>query len=203
MAGFRRIGDVADAEIFDFDDLGADADFIANYFLKIEALFSELRGRSALLSPADYQLAKGWFNAGVPLSCALGGMRDAHYYDKELHSLKRCQRTVIKRFMAEGLEMGTPIRAEIKSSGQEKGSRETKHWGKHENYKEYMGSPEWKQLSEFVKKRAGWKCQTCNSSIDLVAHHRSYEKGADENGENCIAICKRCHALIHQIKEDQ
>jgi len=90
MAGFRRIGDVADAEIFDFDDLGADADFIANYFLKIEALFSELRGRSALLSPADYQLAKGWFDRGVPLSCVLNGIRNA-YSTKEVHSLSYCR----------------------------------------------------------------------------------------------------------------
>jgi len=72
------------------------------------------------------------------------------------------------------------------------------HWGKNRNYKEYLGSPEWKQLSEFVKRQAGWKCQICDSPIDLVVHHRNYEGGANENGENCIAVCKSCHAKIHR-----
>jgi len=71
------------------------------------------------------------------------------------------------------------------------------YWGKHKNYTEYLKSPEWKQLSEFVKKQAGWKCQICDSPIDLIVHHRNYEKGSSENGENCMAVCKRCHANIH------
>jgi len=183
MAGFRHICEGAE---------------FALYLIEIEALLSELHGRSLLLSPADYRLAKSWFDRDLPLSCVLNGIRNA-YSKKEVCSLRDCRHDISNCEQGES-ERPHLVACQVQP---QKESQKTKHWGKYKNYKEYMSSPEWKQLSEFVKKRAGWKCQTCNSSIDLVAHHRSYEKGADESGENCIAICKRCHALIHQIKEDK
>ncbi|HUX07557.1 MAG TPA: hypothetical protein VMX35_09620 [Acidobacteriota bacterium] len=83
-------------ERFDFD---GEQDYTKSYFLKIEALFSALRGRSLLLSPADYQLAKGWFDRGVPLSCVLRGIRNAYFKklaeseepDEEVRNLSWCR----------------------------------------------------------------------------------------------------------------
>ena len=75
-----------------------------HYFQKIEALFAALRGRSLLLSPADYQLAKSWFDKGIPLSCVLRGIRAAYLKklaeaeepDDEVRSLSWC-RWAVKR----------------------------------------------------------------------------------------------------------
>lgn len=38
------------------------------YFLAIEDLFIRLRGAPLLLSPTDWQVAKGWREAGIPLT---------------------------------------------------------------------------------------------------------------------------------------
>lgn len=43
-----------------------ETDYYDNYFTKTEALFSALRGRTLLLSPADYQLAKKWYEQEFP-----------------------------------------------------------------------------------------------------------------------------------------
>ncbi len=37
------------------------------YFRMIEETFIRLRGSPLLLSPADYQVAKSWFEADIPL----------------------------------------------------------------------------------------------------------------------------------------
>jgi hypothetical protein len=81
--------------------------FYLDYFQKIEALFAALRGRSLLLSPADYQLAKGWFDRGLPLSCVLRGIREAYFKklseseggeDEEVRSLSWCRWAVQKEW---------------------------------------------------------------------------------------------------------
>ena len=81
--------------------------YYANYFLKIEGLFAALRGRSLLLSPADYQLAKSWYERGVPLSCVLRGIRAAYFKkladaeepeDEEVRSLSWCRWAVVREW---------------------------------------------------------------------------------------------------------
>ncbi len=83
-------------ERFDFD---GEQDYRKSYFDKIEALFAALRGRGLLLSPADYQLAEGWYERGIPLSCVLRGIRNAYFKklaeseepDEEVRSLSWCR----------------------------------------------------------------------------------------------------------------
>jgi hypothetical protein len=80
-------------------DFDREEEYRRDYFLKIELLFSALRGRSLLLSPADYQLARGWFESGIPLSCVLRGIRNAYLkklsesddVDEEVRSLSWCR----------------------------------------------------------------------------------------------------------------
>lgn len=81
--------------------------YYLDYFQKIEALFAALRGRSLLLSPADYQLAKSWFDRGIPLSCVLRGIRAAYFKklsesegeeDEEVRSLGWCRWAVQKEW---------------------------------------------------------------------------------------------------------
>lgn len=82
-----------------------ETDYYDNYFTKTEALFSALRGRTLLLSPADYQLAKKWYEQGIPLSCVLRGIRAAFFYKMEkdedyedILSLSFCKWAVTKEW---------------------------------------------------------------------------------------------------------
>ena len=72
-----------------------------------------------------------------------------------------------------------------------------------EKYYQYLDSDYWKEVSYQVKKRAGFKCQVCNSQLDLVAHHRTYEhRGAELNHlDDIVCLCQRCHALFHGKNE--
>jgi hypothetical protein len=74
-------------------------DYYEEYFQKIESLFAALRGRGILLSPADYQLARNWYDKGISLSCVLRGIRAAFYkkisegddIEEEIISLAWCK----------------------------------------------------------------------------------------------------------------
>ncbi len=46
------------------------------YFRAIEERFIQLRGAPLLLSPADYQVAKGWWAAGIPLGVIYGALEE-------------------------------------------------------------------------------------------------------------------------------
>ena len=73
-----------------------------------------------------------------------------------------------------------------------------------ERYQEYLKSDYWKEVSYQVKKRAGFRCQLCNSQLDLIAHHRCYDHRGDELNhlEDLTCICQRCHSAIH-LKDEQ
>ncbi|HQN38153.1 MAG TPA: hypothetical protein PLQ31_01300, partial [Thermoanaerobaculia bacterium] len=43
------------------------------FFQAIEERFVALRGAATLLSPADWQLARAWHRAGIPLAAVLEG----------------------------------------------------------------------------------------------------------------------------------
>ena len=66
-------------------------------------------------------------------------------------------------------------------------------------YGDYLQTEYWSKVSDQVKKRAGYKCQICNSPHDLNAHHRTYEHRGDElkHLDDLIAMCRRCHAIFH------
>lgn len=50
-----------------------------------------------------------------------------------------------------------------------------------------------------VKRRAGFRCQLCNSQMDLVAHHRCYDHQGNEleHLDDLTCLCQRCHSIFH------
>jgi len=70
-------------------------------------------------------------------------------------------------------------------------------------YYDYLKSPEWISVSTLVKKRAGYKCQVCNSPHDLQAHHRTYENRGNEINhlDDLICLCRRCHNIFHGTEQ--
>ncbi len=70
------------------------------YFLAIEDVFLELRGSPLQLSPKDWQIARGWHDAGVPLGLVERVVREvferrrASQKQDKVWSLRHCKRAV-------------------------------------------------------------------------------------------------------------
>ncbi len=70
-------------------------------------------------------------------------------------------------------------------------------------YREYLKTNHWKQVREKAIKKAGFKCQLCNSfSKFLNVHHRDYDRLGNERDTDVIALCKTCHEKFHDIEGD-
>ena len=71
-----------------------------NYFQQIEATFVRLRGAPLLLSPEDWQLARSWFERGIPLDLVLQTLEQVFELRAErgaagkIHGLKYCAEAV-------------------------------------------------------------------------------------------------------------
>lgn len=68
-----------------------------------------------------------------------------------------------------------------------------------QKYDAYLKTDYWKAVTNAVKKRAGYRCQVCNSQHDLQAHHRTYEHRGHELDylDDLICLCRRCHGVFH------
>lgn len=74
-------------------------------------------------------------------------------------------------------------------------------------YREYLKTPRWKELSRRVRLAQG-KCQRCGAPGDEVKrffgqelhlHHMTYENvGSDEEENDLCALCAFCHARHHE-----
>lgn len=68
---------------------------------------------------------------------------------------------------------------------------------------DYTYGQHWKELSEQVRIKSGYKCQKCgksfvNNKIALHAHHIiPLSKGGRNTLSNLIAVCEECHSKIH------
>jgi 5-methylcytosine-specific restriction endonuclease McrA len=66
------------------------------------------------------------------------------------------------------------------------------------NYDEYIRSDAWKSRAAKARRRAGDRCQVCNSDQrPLHVHHRTYERLGNEKPHDLTALCAECHALFH------
>jgi len=64
-------------------------------------------------------------------------------------------------------------------------------------YYEYLQTDEWKNTRKRALRRAGFKCELCNSDGELHVHHKTYERRGDEDNDDLIVLCKNCHAKFH------
>ena len=67
------------------------------------------------------------------------------------------------------------------------------------DYQNFLKTPYWKAIAAHTKYKAGYRCQLCNSSRDLVTHHRNYGIHGFEHArmEELIVICDDCHSKFH------
>lgn len=68
------------------------------------------------------------------------------------------------------------------------------------NYKEYLESNKWKEFREKVLKRDNYKCTKCGNTNELCIHHITYDNFGNENLEDVVTLCSKCHEEIHNTK---
>lgn len=70
-----------------------------------------------------------------------------------------------------------------------------------EEYRAYLQSPHWKEVSAQCKERYDNKCAICGSTEDLNVHHWTYERIGDEHPQDLICLCRSCHKHAHDIQD--
>jgi hypothetical protein len=73
------------------------------------------------------------------------------------------------------------------------------HYDSEGTYQDYLDSDYWKTIAAYVKWLRGGRCQMCNSTRSLHAHHRTYEhKGIEHKYlEDLVVVCGKCHSAHH------
>ena len=71
------------------------------------------------------------------------------------------------------------------------------------NYRAYMQSPEWRRRRNEALERAGHRCQVCNGTENLQAHHRTYENLGHELPGDLTVLCDECHALFSRRRQEK
>lgn len=74
--------------------------------------------------------------------------------------------------------------------------RQNQNGQRYSTYQEYLQSYEWQQKTDECKRRAGKRCQICNSPYSLESHHRKYGTWGDESVKDLLCVCRGCHAVI-------
>lgn len=65
-------------------------------------------------------------------------------------------------------------------------------------YHAYLKSATWQAKANEAKRRAGYRCQVCNSPERLEAHHRTYERLGCELPADLTVLCAVCHSLFSE-----
>lgn len=66
------------------------------------------------------------------------------------------------------------------------------------DYHTYIQSDAWRKRANECKRRAGYRCQLCNGTDRLEAHHRTYERLGREEPGDLTCLCRECHRMYHQ-----
>lgn len=80
-------------------------------------------------------------------------------------------------------------------------SEEPWDYRRYEAWSEYMNSRKWEDLRRKALKRADYKCELCNAPYKAVHHIRYPQKYKEDHIDNLLAVCERCHARLHGIRD--
>lgn len=71
-------------------------------------------------------------------------------------------------------------------------------------YENFLRTAYWFSVSMVAKSRAGMRCQVCNCTSGIEAHHRTYDTHGMEhlNMMDIIVLCTNCHGLFHGHKKE-
>ena len=72
----------------------------------------------------------------------------------------------------------------------------------HMPYEEFLKTPYWKAISQYIKQRDFNRCTRCGNQRRLQVHHLNYTHHGDElhHLEDLTCLCKSCHNKVHEEK---
>lgn len=62
-------------------------------------------------------------------------------------------------------------------------------------YQRYTRSPHWRAFRLEAIKNAGGKCSLCQTTDNLVVHHKHYETLGKETFDDVEVLCSKCHMV--------
>ena len=70
----------------------------------------------------------------------------------------------------------------------------------HMPYEDFLKTPYWKAISDYVKERDSYRCGKCGAQKRLQVHHLSYQHHGDElhNMNELVTLCRKCHKETHE-----
>ena len=65
------------------------------------------------------------------------------------------------------------------------------------NYQVYIDSRPWQRLRVRILKRDRNQCTKCGRKHELDVHHLNYDQLGQEQEEDVVTLCRRCHRDEH------
>jgi len=65
-------------------------------------------------------------------------------------------------------------------------------------YQQYLLTTEWSERRAEAIRKAGGRCQLCNSRSSLEVHHRTYQRRGAERSGDLTVLCSSCHRRHHR-----
>jgi 5-methylcytosine-specific restriction endonuclease McrA len=72
----------------------------------------------------------------------------------------------------------------------------------YEDYKEYLCSTHWKEISQNMKEAMNNKCEICKETKNIEVHHISYVNASNESSKDLVVLCSKCHKEAHKTNND-
>lgn len=66
------------------------------------------------------------------------------------------------------------------------------------DYQEYLLSDLWRSRRSQAIRDAGYHCEQCGSMVRLQIHHLDYRRLGNENKEDLVVLCEKCHKNRHE-----
>jgi len=68
-------------------------------------------------------------------------------------------------------------------------------------YSAYLRSAHWRQVKEAYRESdRDQACYCCGDPDDVHLHHKTYERIGHEELDDLVALCPRCHHLVHVLE---
>lgn len=70
----------------------------------------------------------------------------------------------------------------------------------YEDYPDYINSPHWREVR--ARFRNSDRPQTCICGADgVLLHHKTYQRLGAEHLDDLVALCAKCHDMVHRLKD--
>lgn len=82
------------------------------------------------------------------------------------------------------------------------------------NYQEYLNSNLWMEKAHYLKEQCNFRCQKCGKRqgqwieeegekpyfVKIIVHHLNYNNVGNEEADDLIVLCSKCHEEEHNAK---